>query len=197
MLGRHTNELREANMADVLDQVPCPQCGNAEADFEFCDYRELTMCSRCGYWECWDPQYDDDDDKCCGWNHEIRRGAGALWCQPTGGISFTSYCFNTKAQVRRAGRWLCKQLDMGTVEADTAYLTRWNSETKKIELVIGASYHSAKLRREGDHVHPDGGVYSKFLSRYPLLAEGFRQEAMTRQCAGTQRNLQLGHGLGR
>jgi hypothetical protein len=62
----------------------------------------------------------------------------------TGGITFLSCCFNTKAEFRRAERWLRKQLDTGTVEADTAYLTRWNSETKKIELIIGTFYRSAK-----------------------------------------------------
>jgi hypothetical protein len=129
-------------MSTVLDQVTCPQCRNAEADFEFCDYRETTMCSRCGYWERWVPQYGGD--KCCGWKHEIRHGAGTLWYRSTGGIAFTSHCLNTKGQVRQAERWLREQQGIGKVEAGTAYLTRWNDETEKIELVVGAFYRPAK-----------------------------------------------------
>jgi hypothetical protein len=63
-------------MSCVQDQVRCAQCENPEADFDFSNYREVTICPRCGYSESWSPQYDDG--VCCGWKHEIHNGAGAL-----------------------------------------------------------------------------------------------------------------------
>jgi tRNA G26 N,N-dimethylase Trm1 len=120
----------------VQDCVQCPQCGNREADFVFSNYREVTLCNHCGYRETWDPQYDDG--KCCGWKHEIRNGAGALWYRPIGSRAFTCASLQTNVQVRRAKRWLRQQLINGTVESKTAYLARWNSAIGRVDLILGS-----------------------------------------------------------
>ena len=122
-------------MSCVLDHVRCAQCGNPETDYEFSSYHEVMFCNRCGYWECWDPQYEEG--VCCGWNHEIRHSAGALGYRLSGRVAFTSHCLRTRAQVLRAERWLRNRLADGSVELQTAYLTRWDAETKRVKLVIG------------------------------------------------------------
>jgi hypothetical protein len=123
-------------MSCVLDQVQCEQCGNPEADYQFSSYREVTTCNRCGYWERWDPQYDGRE--CCGWKHEICDGAGVLGYQLSGQPAFTSRCLKTKAQVLRAERWLRKRLADRSVDRQTAYLTRWDKQGKRVELIIGS-----------------------------------------------------------
>jgi hypothetical protein len=113
-------------MSCALDQVRCKQCGNPEADYQSSSYREVTSCRRCGYWECWDPQHDDE--ACSGWKHDIRHGAGALGYRLGGRATLTTHCLQTGAQVLRAERWLRNRLADRSVDPHTAYLTRWNTK---------------------------------------------------------------------
>jgi hypothetical protein len=119
-----------------MDHDRCDQCENPRADYDFESFQDVVKCHRCGYREWWDPQYDE-----CGrriWSLEIRNGAGALGYRFRGRPGFISRCLQTKAQVLRAERWLRNRLVDGSVEAQTAYLTRWNNETNQAELVIGS-----------------------------------------------------------
>jgi hypothetical protein len=79
-------------MSTVSDCIECPQCGYGEADHEFnCrDSSEVTMCRYCGYYESWEPKYDEEGNP-CGWKHEISRGAGALWYTRKGRAIFSSH----------------------------------------------------------------------------------------------------------
>src|SRR5438552_16324198 len=126
-------------MSSVLDQVECPQCEYKEADHEF-DCRtseECTMCRHCGRYESWNAKRGEDGVH-SGWIHEISKGFGALWYRPTGRGGFTGRFLNSAQEVIEAERWLRERLDNGDVESQESYLTRWNNETKQVELVIGA-----------------------------------------------------------
>jgi hypothetical protein len=46
--------------------------------------------------------------------------------------------------VADAEKWLSEQLAKGDVEPQSSYLTRWNNETKQIELVIGKFYEGTE-----------------------------------------------------
>ena len=152
-------------MSTVSDQIECPQCGYSEADHEFnCrSCGEVTMCKRCGYYECRDAKYDEDGNP-CGWKHEISRGAGALWYRGPGQGVFCGRFFNTVKEVLEAERWLREGLDKGQVDPDVSYLTRWNGDTKQVEFIIGKFYESA----EDDANESEVGVAAPVSSSQPV-----------------------------
>ncbi len=57
---------------------------------------------------------------------------------------FCSNSLNTAKQVLEAERWLREALDKGQIDPEVSYLTRWNHETKQVELVIGKFYEWAE-----------------------------------------------------
>lgn len=125
-------------MATVQSFVKCPQCGNAEADHLYNSRtgEEDSFCTRCGYHETWRGKYDDGGDR-QGWSHEISEGIGALWYRFAGRGAFAYYSFATELEVADAKRWLREQVASGKVDADTAYVTHWNKETRRLEVLVG------------------------------------------------------------
>src|ERR1700688_1973942 len=124
-------------MSTVLGQVKCPQCGCEEANYEF-DCRtseEETLCPQCGYRESWEAKRDEDG-QFLDWKHDISQGVGVLWYRPADGIAFACHSLHTAAEFAKAEGWLKEQLVAGTVHKDTARLTRWNKESRRVELVI-------------------------------------------------------------
>jgi hypothetical protein len=128
-------------LSSVLDSITCPQCGYAQAtvDFDCRTSEEEISCRRCGFYESWTAKRDQDG-KPRGWTHEINRGFGALWYRRLAGIGFASHLFNSAQEVANAETWLRERLVKAEVEPDSSYLTRWNHETKQVELVIGKFY---------------------------------------------------------
>lgn len=133
-------------MSRVSDLVKCPQCGYEEADFEFdCRTRgEETLCNRCGHRESWEAK-NGEDGQFLGWKHDISKGFGVLWYRGTGGIAFACHSVHSQEELAKAERWLKEQLAVGSVEHDTARLTRWNNETGSVELVIGTLDYAGKM----------------------------------------------------
>ena len=127
-------------MSSVQDVIECPQCGYAEADLlYYCrEGSYVIMCRCCGYGESDKPDYDENGQP-CGLKHEISKGFGALWYCPRGGGVFASHPLHTGRDMAEAESWLREALNSGTVE-DTAYLTRWNDETKQVEMALGNFY---------------------------------------------------------
>lgn len=135
-------------MSTVSDQVKCPQCGCEEAHYEF-DCRsseEETLCTQCGYRESWEAKRDEHG-QFLGWEHEISKGFGVLWYRGTGGVAFACHSLQSQADLDNAECWLKDQLAAGTVEEHTARLTRWNEETRRVELVVGTPDHSGKTEQ--------------------------------------------------
>jgi hypothetical protein len=128
-------------MSSVLDQIECPQCGYKQADYEYyCRVGDdVTKCRRCGYNESWTSKRDKEG-KPSGWTHQIVRSFGALWYRSTDGSGFVSQCFHSTQELADAESWLRERLAKGDVESQTSYLSRWNSESKQIELAIGQFY---------------------------------------------------------
>jgi hypothetical protein len=128
-------------MSSVLDSITCPQCGYSEAtvDFDCRTSEEETSCRHCGFYESWTAKRDQDG-KPRGWTHEINKGFGALWYRVKGAIGFAGLFLNSVHELADAEEWLRERLEKAEVEPDTSYLTRWNHETKQVELVIGKFY---------------------------------------------------------
>jgi predicted RNA-binding Zn-ribbon protein involved in translation (DUF1610 family) len=147
-------------MSTVSDQVKCPQCGEEEARYEF-DCRtseEETLCTRCGYRESWEAE-SDEDGQLLGWKHDITKGSGVLWYRGNGGVASACHSLHSQDELDKAERWLKEQLAAGTVEEDTARLTRWNEETRRVELVVGALDYGGKTKQAvADHKCPTCGV---------------------------------------
>jgi hypothetical protein len=99
----------------------------------------MTACRRCGYYETWTVKYDQADNP-CGWTHEIDKGAGALWYRKTGGAGFAAHYLNSAQQVSESEVWLRNRLTTGELDAENSYLSRWNNETKQVELLVGKFY---------------------------------------------------------
>jgi len=135
-------------MSSVSDLVKCPQCGYEEAGYEF-DRRsrgEETLCNRCGYRESWEAKREQDG-QFLGWKHDISKGFGVLWCRGTGGIAFKWHSLHSQEELAEAERWLKEHLADGTVEEDTARLTRWNNESRSVELVLGTLDYAGKMEQ--------------------------------------------------
>jgi hypothetical protein len=128
-------------MSSVLDSITCRQCGYTQAtvDFDCRTSEEETSCRRCGHHESWTAKRDQDGTH-RGWTHEINKGFGALWYRGKGAIGFAGLFLNSAQELADAEKWLSERLDKGEVEPDSSYLTRWNPETKQVELVIGKFY---------------------------------------------------------
>lgn len=135
-------------MSEAQVFVECPQCGYTETDKCYDGRRSISriVCRRCGYREFEGPVYGKTGQR-CGWKHEVSYGAGFLWYMHTEGGAFVGRSLNEEKEVGKAERWLRKQLKRGAVQ-DTAYLTRWNDETKQAELVIGQFYLCQKTEDE-------------------------------------------------
>jgi hypothetical protein len=128
-------------MSVVQSNVKCPQCEFAEADSCF-DWRARTndvMCRRCGYTEQDGPVLDESG--VCGWKNEAKYGAGALWYRGADGNgAFAARYLGSVEAVTEAEKWLRERLAAGEVDPAVSYLTRWNKQTKQIELVLGSFY---------------------------------------------------------
>jgi hypothetical protein len=133
-------------MSTVSDLVKCPQCGYEEADHEFdCRTRgEETLCNRCGYRESWEAKADENG-QFLGWKHDISKGFGVVWYRGISGIAFACRSLHSEEDLAKAESWLREQLAAGTVEWSTARLTRWNNETRSVDLVLGTLDYPGKM----------------------------------------------------
>ena len=128
-------------MSHVLDPVECRQCVYKEADRDFdcqtSDY--IITCRSCGYYESWTTKHDQAGNP-YGWTHEIDRGCGVLCYRARGAKAYAIHCLGSAQELPKAERWLRRRLAKREVDRQNSYLTRWNNETKKVELVIGKFY---------------------------------------------------------
>jgi hypothetical protein len=112
--------------------VDCPQCGFGRA---ICihdngNHSEDIMCTACGYEEKWALTYSNGN---CYWENPIQMGCGVMNCGLPGAVHF----LHTKEELFEAERWLRQQLNSGAIAKQSAYLTRWNDETKSVEALFG------------------------------------------------------------
>ncbi|SPE25288.1 hypothetical protein SBA5_490063 [Candidatus Sulfotelmatomonas gaucii] len=124
-------------MSSVLDYRKCPQCKFEQADFEYnCrTFEEYLQCRMCGYCEVVDREIDNEGKVT--YKHKINEGAGALFYRWQGAIGYTSYFLSTQEEVTEAEQWLREKLAAGQVRPSSAYVSRWDKETRSVEFVIG------------------------------------------------------------
>jgi hypothetical protein len=122
------------------------QCGNTQA-CESDDYGiGITIpCLNCG------PIYDDELHA-CGWQHEVKFGAGCLQYRREGDATVGWQHLHTTQEVEQCEKVTREKLRNGEyVEKDT-YLTRWDPKTRRTETVLGQ--FETKLSLESMYVDP-------------------------------------------
>lgn len=127
-------------MSTVLGYIQCPQCGYEEADTEYnCrTYEETVRCRKCGY-----SNYlvrEEDNDGNLKFKRQLNEGAGVLFYRRKGGIGYTCYYLGTQEKVTESEQWLSEKLAAGQIRPSSAYLSRWNKETRSVDFVIGRLY---------------------------------------------------------
>ena len=116
----------------------CQQCTAHSAHFKY-DSRAggyEIACGRCGRLEYHETKYDDDGNY-CGFRHESSQGYGVLFFRYTSGHEFYSHSLNTFREVIDAESWLREALRSEMVDPETASLTKWDDEGRRIEVVLG------------------------------------------------------------
>jgi hypothetical protein len=117
--------------------VECSQCGNTQA-CESDDYGIgiTILCLNCGREEIKSPIYDDELNA-CGWQHEVKFGAGCLQYRREGDATVGWQHLHTTQEVEQCEKVTREKLRNGEyVEKDT-YLTRWDPKTRRTETVLG------------------------------------------------------------
>jgi len=127
-------------MSIVSDSGKCVQCGYKWGDHDFdCGTSEWEFgCRRCGYCESlsW---ITDDEGNCVGWRHDTLDGYGAVWAtRPDHGGS-TFYGLRSARDVERAAQKMRDSIAKGELDGESSYVTRWNADAKRVEVVAGRS----------------------------------------------------------
>jgi hypothetical protein len=125
-------------MATVLDYAKCKQCDYECGDYEInCRTDEWDFnCRRCGYSESREWIATEDGSR-IGWRHETLDGHGALWAtRPGVGVS-TFYSLRSAREVDEAARQLQDGIAKGELDGNSSYVTRWNADAKRVEVVAG------------------------------------------------------------
>ena len=129
-------------MPAVHARTRCPQCGN-QAEFEADCRSKRTTCLICGYYE-EDTLKFNADGVCCGSRRVIGKGFGVLGYRYLDDRFFWNHFLRTAREVLDAERWLLRALRSGAIEADTAYLTRWNDDLEQVEVLVGDPWVSSQ-----------------------------------------------------
>ena len=121
--------------------VKCPQCGYLEAmkSFHSPDRSIEVQCFRCGLEEREIPVLDANGQK-MGWKAEAEYGAGAIRYGAATGGSHIAYCLHKTQEIAEYEVWLREHIVSGELDETACHLTRWNEETKQVEMVMGAFY---------------------------------------------------------
>lgn len=125
-------------MATVMSEEKCKQCGYEFGDFELdCHTNEWNFdCRRCGYGESSDWITAADGTR-IGWKHETLDGHGAVWATRTGnGVSIFNG-LRSAQEVEDAAQKIRESIAKGELDGDSSYVTRWDAEAKRTEVVAG------------------------------------------------------------
>jgi hypothetical protein len=125
-------------MATMMSEEKCKQCGYEFGDFELNGRtNEWNFdCRRCGYGESVDCIADDDGTR-IGWKHETLDGHGAVWATRPG-KGMATYCgLRSVLEVENAAQKMRDSIAKGELDGDSSYVTRWDEEAKRVEVVAG------------------------------------------------------------
>jgi hypothetical protein len=140
-------------MSSVSDYVTCKQCGFEDAYYDFnCNTNEWDVsCGRCGYHAA-SKRHEDNQGK-VSWTRLEDRGVGVLFYHCVNSLPYVHQPLSSKESVEDAEKWLREQIAAGKVQANSAYLTRWNEQKEVVEFVIGSnggSFPNVDLNSFGD-----------------------------------------------
>ncbi len=143
-------------MSSVSDYQQCPQCKFEEADREYnCrTFEEYLQCRKCGYSESVDRE-EDSEGKAT-YKHKVVEGAGALFYRWKGAIAYASCYLATDEDVTEAEQWLQERLAAGQIRPGSAYLSRWNKETRSVEFIVGRFYEFSIYDPDDENTEPEG-----------------------------------------
>jgi hypothetical protein len=125
-------------MATVMSEEKCKQCGYEFGDF---DLNGRTSewnfdCRRCGYGESLDWIAAEDGTR-IGWKHETLDGHGAVWAtRPNKGVS-VFHGLRSAKEVEEAAQKMRESIAKGELDAESSFVTRWDADAKRIEVVAG------------------------------------------------------------
>lgn len=125
-------------MTSVSTTTDCPQCGfdEAEHDFDCRTNEKETVCWRCGYYESWTIERGEEGNG-CGWTHVVDPGFGVLYYGAARPGECSLRALHSSQELVDAEQWLRERSAKTDTKLKDAYLTRWNTETAQVELIIG------------------------------------------------------------
>jgi hypothetical protein len=125
----------------------CSQCGSVEATEirNACDDGAFIICLDCGLQESRRSNIDYLYSF-CGWTHELRFGAGSLMFRRTGEATVFWQLMHGGSELDMIEGIAREKLQMGEYVKEETRLSRWNSKTKQLEIVLGDC--RTKPRRE-------------------------------------------------
>ncbi len=100
-------------------------------------------CLICGYYEREDLEFDADGVY-CGSRRVIGKGFGVLRYRGLADNFLTNYFLKSARVTLNAERWLGTMLRRGVVDAETAYVTRWSDDLKRVEVLVGDPWISSQ-----------------------------------------------------
>ena len=124
-------------MSSVSDYVKCKQCGFESAYYDFnCSSNEWDVsCGKCGYYAA--AERHEDSDGNVTWTYPEEQGFGVLFYRGVNDLAYCHHPLHSKESVEHAEKWLREKLAAGQVRPSSAYVSRWNKETRSVEFVIG------------------------------------------------------------
>jgi hypothetical protein len=125
-------------MTIMTDYKQCRRCGFERADYELdCSTSEESVdCRICGHREAVE-RVEDAEGKVT-WKHTVTEGSGALFYRSHDSVAYVARYLSSEEDLQWAEKWLRNEIQAGGVQAESAYLTRWDPEKKAVEFVIGA-----------------------------------------------------------
>lgn len=129
-------------MGSVMDWIECPQCGGSMfTDYYYKSSEEYWMCKRCGKHGKVELVRNENGEVIFDANGKVDYktedvdGFGCAKIAITGhGASFS--CFN-KPITEEAKKAFFEALEEENVDKEHSYLSFWNEETQKVEMLYG------------------------------------------------------------
>jgi len=126
-------------MATVMGHKNCKQCGFEFGHEEFNSHTDEWNfdCRRCGYGESLKWIAAQDGSR-VGWRHDTLDGHGAVWATRSCGMHpITFYGLRSTQDVEEAARSIHESIAKGELDAESSYVTRWDADAKRAEVVAG------------------------------------------------------------
>jgi len=146
----------------VMTDAKCKQCGYRFGMSIFdCHTSEWEFyCTRCGYHESQDWITALDGPR-IGCKHETLDGHGAVWATPREPAVSESLGLRSAQDVEEAAQKMRAAIAKGELDPRSSYVTRWNPELKRAELVAGTWCQDGEVFDHQQSFRPNAGQRGK------------------------------------